>query len=129
MLHPVGDFSAQAVVNTILSRAFPGDKIVGEEDASELRDEANATLRGRVVELANQALASDLVPGDNVQWGIGPNSQRSTDELLDAIDRGNFEGGSKGRTSFILFVCTIHIRQVFNHGVVLKCRYVDIRSY
>ncbi|PAV15676.1 3(2),5-bisphosphate nucleotidase HAL2 [Pyrrhoderma noxium] len=93
----VGDFSAQAVVNTILSRAFPGDKIVGEEDASELRDEANATLRGRVVELANQALASDLVPGDNAQWGIGPNSRRSADELLDAIDRGNFEGGSKGR--------------------------------
>ncbi|KAI5121485.1 hypothetical protein M0805_003940 [Coniferiporia weirii] len=93
----VGDFSAQAVVNTILANAFPEDKIVGEEDSADLRVETNSVLRDRVVELANQALSSDLVHGDNVQWGIGPGKQRTTEELLNVIDRGNHGGGKTGR--------------------------------
>ncbi len=95
--YTVGDFSAQAVVNTILKRAFPDDPIVGEEDSADLRVESAATMKDRVIELANQALTADLVPGDNADWGIGPGSALSADELLDAIDRGNFEGGSSGR--------------------------------
>ncbi|THH04833.1 hypothetical protein EW145_g5237 [Phellinidium pouzarii] len=93
----VGDFSAQAVVSTILSNAFPDDKIVGEEDSADLRVEANSVLRDRVVELANQALISDLAHGDNVQWGIGPGKQRTMEELLYAIDKGNHDGGKSGR--------------------------------
>ncbi|KAH8115001.1 nucleotidase HAL2 [Phellopilus nigrolimitatus] len=93
----VGDFAAQAVVNTILANAFPDDEIVGEEDSDDLRVEANSVLRDRVVELSNQALASDLVHGDNTQWGIGPGKQRTVEELLDAIDKGKYEGGKAGR--------------------------------
>ena len=79
----MGDFAAQAVVNSIIGKAFPDDKIVGEEDASDLRVEENAQLKSRVVELANQSLTAELGLGDNVQWGIGPGHQRTSQEILD----------------------------------------------
>lgn len=97
LLFLVGDFAAQAVVNTILANAFPGDKIVGEEDSADLRTGKHSELKDRVVQLANQALTADLVLGDNEQWGIGPGKERTADELLDAIDRGNYGGGRTGR--------------------------------
>lgn len=86
-------------MNTIISKAFPDDKVVGEEDSAELRSEAGSTLRNRVVELSNQALSADLGLGENVQWGIGPDQSYTAEELLDAIDRGNHVGGRFGRTS------------------------------
>ncbi|GES81912.1 3(2),5-bisphosphate nucleotidase HAL2 [Rhizophagus clarus] len=45
----IADYSAQAVVNTILYNSFPNDPIVGEEDSGDLRDEEkllNAIDRG-----------------------------------------------------------------------------------
>ena len=81
----------------MLERAFPLDPIVGEEDASDLRVDAGAVLRGRIVELANEALTANLATGDNGEWGIGPGKERSAEELLDAIDRGNHTGGGTGR--------------------------------
>ncbi|KAJ3714733.1 hypothetical protein C8R42DRAFT_698533 [Lentinula raphanica] len=93
----VGDYSAQAVISSMLHRAFPDDPIVGEEDASDLRGENGASLRHRIVELANEALTAELGIGDIAEWGIGPGSEQSTEELLDAIDRGNYEGGRSGR--------------------------------
>ncbi|KAF9074587.1 hypothetical protein BDP27DRAFT_1214106 [Rhodocollybia butyracea] len=93
----VGDYSAQAVISSMLHCAFPEDPIVGEEDAAELRAEAGATLRGRIVELANEALVRELGQGDYAEWGIGPGSQQTSEQLLDAIDRGNYEGGRSGR--------------------------------
>ncbi|KAI0288768.1 hypothetical protein BC826DRAFT_1107507 [Russula brevipes] len=53
----VADYAAQAVINTILSHAFPDDPIVGEEDAAELRAPEGEALRTRVVELADDVLA------------------------------------------------------------------------
>ncbi|KZS88798.1 3(2),5-bisphosphate nucleotidase HAL2 [Sistotremastrum niveocremeum HHB9708] len=96
----VGDYSAQAVVNTILSRAFPDDPIVGEEDASDLKSgtsETAQTLRKRITDLANEALTADLAYGDVADWGLGPGRERTTEELLNAIDRGNHAGGATGR--------------------------------
>ncbi|KIJ67355.1 hypothetical protein HYDPIDRAFT_25817 [Hydnomerulius pinastri MD-312] len=93
----VGDYSAQAVVNTILTRAFPTDPIVGEEDADEMRQGGAETLRNRIVELANEALTADLLPGDKAEWGLGPGQARTPEELMDAIDRGNDQGGRIGR--------------------------------
>jgi 3'(2'), 5'-bisphosphate nucleotidase len=99
----VGDYSAQAVINTILSHAFPDDPIVGEEDSRDLRGDTGTPLRTRIVELANDALSADMALGDNAGWGIGPGQSRTIDELLDAIDRGNHAGGPKGRKySFFL---------------------------
>lgn len=86
----------------MLHRAFPDDPIVGEEDAADLRAESGASLRDRIVELANEALTAELVIGDIAEWGIGPGSEQSVDNLLDAIDRGNHEGGRSGSTFFLL---------------------------
>jgi len=93
----VGDYSAQAVVNTILGRAFPTDPIVGEEDANELRQESGITMRQRIVELANDTLTAELGLGEIVEWGLGPGQGRTPEELMDAIDRGNHPGGAVGR--------------------------------
>lgn len=95
----MGDFSAQAVVNTILGRAFPGDEIVGEEDAADLRAESGVELRKRVVELANESLRAELTQGDNEQWGLGPGKEWSAEELMDAVDRGTSQGGRSKRAS------------------------------
>ena len=98
----MGDFSAQAVINTILNRTFPDDPIVGEEDAADLREESGKALRDRIVELANETLTAELQPGEKEEWGLGPNHARTADQLLDAIDRGNYEGGRTGREWSIL---------------------------
>ncbi|KAI8929875.1 hypothetical protein BC831DRAFT_441385 [Entophlyctis helioformis] len=75
----IADYGAQAVVNTLLHNAFPNDPIVGEEDAADLR--ADAKLAAQVVDLANSVLPTPL----------------SKDQVLDAIDRGQYAGGPKGR--------------------------------
>jgi len=98
----VGDFSAQAVVNTILSRVFPDDPIVGEEDAKDLRADSPkaATLRTRIVDLAVENLARELGLWEMAEWGLGPKHTHTPDQLLDAIDRGTYSGGPTGRTSW-----------------------------
>jgi len=98
----VGDFSAQAVVNTILSRAFPGDPIVGEEDAKDLRGDSAevTTLRNRIIDLAVENLAGELGLGEMEEWGLGPKHTHTSDELLDIIDRGTYSGSSTGRAFF-----------------------------
>ncbi|KAJ3513536.1 hypothetical protein NMY22_g15011 [Coprinellus aureogranulatus] len=93
----VGDFAAQALISTILHNAFPKDPVVGEEDASDLRVESGKAMRDRIVELANDALVSPLAAGDDAAWGIGPGKERTVDEILEAIDRGNHAGGPTGR--------------------------------
>ena len=54
-------------------------------------------MRKRIVSLANEALTGPLAFGENSIWGIGPSKDKSEQELLDAIDRGNYTGGSTGR--------------------------------
>lgn len=76
----VADFGAQAVVANRLRRAFANDPLVGEEDAAALRGEANADLRRKVV-----ASVQKIEP------------EMSESAILDAIDRGMYEGGPTGR--------------------------------
>lgn len=54
-------------------------------------------MRERIVELSNDALVGDLRPGEKEEWGIGPGQLRTPEELLAAIDRGNYSGGRTGR--------------------------------
>lgn len=68
----IADFGAQAVVNRILMSALPDDPVVGEEDASHLRDPVHAQLLAKVFD---QVAQSD------------PDIDKSS--LLDAIDHGN----------------------------------------
>jgi 3'(2'), 5'-bisphosphate nucleotidase len=97
----VGDFAAQATVNTILGLAFPEDGIVGEEDAKDLRNPGSEELRSRVLELSRETLAAPLEHGEQQQWGLGPSKSWTDEELLGALDRGNSGGGRTGR-EFIL---------------------------
>ena len=141
----MADYSAQAVINTILSQAFPEDPIVGEEDASDLRapTEASQALRARVVELADDILSqppsaassasdpdSDIGGGgfERAEWGLG--KRWGADALLKAIDRGNYAGGRTGRALGSLFY--FFSRCMLMHGLfctMLYCyRHVDARS-
>ena len=127
-LRKVADYSAQAVINTILSQAFPEDPIVGEEDAADLRapTEASQALRARVVELADDILAqppssaSDPDPDvgggglERAEWGLG--RRWGTDAILKAIDRGNYAGGRSGRAFSSLFFFS---RRMLMHGLFL----------
>jgi len=76
----VADFGAQAVVIAELLKAFPGEKVVGEEDASDLRTEAAAEIKDKVVRHV-KAIMPD----------------RSEEQILAAIDHGTYEGGATGR--------------------------------
>ena len=76
----VADFGAQAIVSYLLERAFPQIPLVGEEDASELREQNNVELKDKVVAAARSVLN---------------NLDEST--ILSSIDRGMYEGGSQGR--------------------------------
>lgn len=70
----VADYGAQAVVSHQLAQAFPEIPLVGEEDADALR--ADADLAEKVTRFAQQ---------------VAPNM--TSDEVLNAIDRGQHGGG------------------------------------
>lgn len=74
----VVDFAVQAVVSSRLAARFPDDSLVGEEDASALREPASAALLSRVA-AAVHVVSPDL---DNTA-------------LLDSIDRGRSEPGAR----------------------------------
>ncbi|KAJ8515469.1 hypothetical protein ONZ45_g7132 [Pleurotus djamor] len=93
----IADFSAQAVIASMINKAFPDDNIVGEEDSADLRAETGKEMRERIVELSNEALTAELEIGENAEWGIGPGTTRTAEELMDAIDKGNYPGGRTGR--------------------------------
>ncbi len=76
----VADFGAQAVVTAALTGAFADLPLVGEEDAAELRDPANAELRQRVEQSVVETDASI-----------------ETAAVLDLIDYGVHAGGPSGR--------------------------------
>lgn len=90
----VADLSSQSLISLHLLKHFPSDKIIGEEDTTELR--SNAALRERVVGLVNGAFSSsDPAVQEYGSWAKG--SQWSETEILDAVDAGSYTGGSTGR--------------------------------
>ena len=80
----VADFAAQAVVSLVLERAAPSVGLVAEESASDMRSDGGAVLRRRVTEKVNETLAEEF------------ERTFSEDEVMDAIDRGQTEGGASG---------------------------------
>ena len=73
----VADFAAQAIVSQLLWESFPDIPLIGEEDASLLRE--NPSLCAKVVSSVHQILP-----------------ELSEQQICDAIDRGTYEGSSKG---------------------------------
>jgi len=76
----VADFAAQAVVSHLLAMDFESDPLVGEEDAAALRQPDNAALAEKVF-AGVRSVIPELTDG----------------QILDAIDRGTYDGGATGR--------------------------------
>lgn len=81
-LSPVtaADFSVQALINLRLLKAFPNDPIMGEESSSFLRTPEGESLK--------QTVCATLHP-------LFPT--KTEEDILNAIDQGNWPGGSKKR--------------------------------
>ncbi|KAK0103439.1 hypothetical protein ONS95_005463 [Cadophora gregata] len=86
----IGDFGAQALIIHAIKKNFPDDQVVGEEEASTLRD--NQNLRDQIWSLVDGAKLDDS-EAEKVLGG----PIESLDAMLDAIDAGNSAGGNKGR--------------------------------
>jgi len=75
----IGEFAAQAIVSITLNKYFPDFKLVGEENSKALKE--SESLRKRVTGLVNDTLETEY----------------SEEEIMKAIDRGTYEGGSSGK--------------------------------
>ena len=86
----IGDFGAQALIIQAIKKNFPSDEIVGEEEASSLRDNKNLSFQiwDLVKEVRLQQPDSDSLLGGSLS---------SEDAMLEAIDQGSSAGGAKGR--------------------------------
>lgn len=88
----VADFGSQALIISRLRKAFPYDVIVGEEDAAELRQEEQCSLKDEVVSLV-QSVEADLTEEnilDAIDYGAQPCDFTQRYWTLDPID------GTKG---------------------------------
>jgi 3'(2'), 5'-bisphosphate nucleotidase len=86
----IGDFGAQALIIHAIKKNFPDDEIVGEEEASTLRNDTK--LRDLIWTLVKDTSLTDAAAEKIVGGPI-----ESVDAMLDAIDAGNSTGGNKGR--------------------------------
>ena len=76
----VADYAAQAIVSLTLSAGAADIPLVGEEDASDLREGAHSAHRAEVLQLVRRVFP-DVSEG----------------QVMDAIDRGVHGGGATGR--------------------------------
>ncbi len=74
----IADFGSQAVVSSALAAQFSDDPLVGEEDADELKK--NAEMRGKVFDLVREQLP-----------------ELNEEDMLQAISRGNADPDYGGR--------------------------------
>ncbi|GAA6002630.1 3'(2'),5'-bisphosphate nucleotidase [Rhodotorula paludigena] len=97
----VGDYTSQALVSALLFSHFPADRVIGEEDSSDLRKPEQAPVKDQIVRLASEALGESLALADEEQpWAQvkrAADAPQNDDDWLALIDRGNSEGGAQGR--------------------------------
>lgn len=94
----VGDYTSQALVSSLLFTHFPQDQIVGEEDSSDLQKPEQATVKAQIVRLAGEAMSESLpLSEEEAAWKEVKQVERGEKEWLELIDRGNSNGGPKGR--------------------------------
>ncbi|KND88207.1 3'(2'),5'-bisphosphate nucleotidase [Tolypocladium ophioglossoides CBS 100239] len=86
----IGDFGAQALIIAALRHSFPADEIVAEEEAAQLREDAN--LRDTIWELVKDTRLDDAAAEQLLGGPI-----KDVDSMLELIDLGNSKGGSQGR--------------------------------
>ncbi|TKA57883.1 3'(2'),5'-bisphosphate nucleotidase, partial [Friedmanniomyces simplex] len=88
----IGDFGAQALIISALQHNFPNDEIVAEEEAKDLRGDSGKGVRETVWNLVRHTQLEDG-KAEEVLGG----SVKSGDAMLDIIDKGDSQGGGKGR--------------------------------
>ncbi|KAI0386443.1 3(2),5-bisphosphate nucleotidase HAL2 [Hypomontagnella monticulosa] len=86
----IGDFGAQALIISALKANFPDDEIVAEEEAAQLRQDAN--LRQTIWDLVKSTKLSDATAESLLGGAI-----KDEETMLTMIDYGNSKGGAKGR--------------------------------
>ncbi|KAK3303577.1 uncharacterized protein B0T15DRAFT_279783 [Chaetomium strumarium] len=86
----IGDFGAQALIIAALKANFPQDAIVAEEEAAQLREDAQ--LREQIWQLVRETKLDDVQAEGLLGGGI-----KDVDEMLEVLDRGRSEGGRVGR--------------------------------
>ncbi len=86
----IGDFGAQALIIHAIRHNFPKDDIVGEEEASTLRE--NQPLSEQIWDLVKGAKLEDQEAEKELGGPV-----ESAEQMLQAIDAGNSAGGAKGR--------------------------------
>lgn len=86
----IGDFGAQALIIAAIKHNFPDDEVVGEEEASTLRE--NKELSSKIWNLVKDVKLNDSESDDLLGGPI-----QSEEKMLDAIDHGNSAGGNQGR--------------------------------
>jgi len=90
----IGDFGAQALIIQAIKYNFPEDEVVGEEEASTLREKPDLTQQ--IWKLVQGARLGIDEKDSEVEKELG-GPLNDPDQMLDAIDAGNSAGGSKGR--------------------------------
>lgn len=86
----IGDFGAQALIIQAIRKNFPKDEIVGEEEASSLRE--NQNLCDQIWSLVSSAKLENQSAENELGGPI-----ESKEQMLQAIDAGSSAGGAKGR--------------------------------
>ena len=86
----IGDFGAQALIIAALKHHFPGDEIVAEEEAAQLR--TDAPLRELIWDLVSTTQLDDAA-AEGLLCGRIPDANA----MLELIDQGNSQGGARGR--------------------------------
>lgn len=86
----IGDFGAQALIIHAIRKNFPTDEIVGEEEASSLRE--NKDLAHQIWELVKGTKLDDEASEDMIGGLIKDEWQ-----MLQSIDEGKGAGGVSGR--------------------------------
>lgn len=86
----IGDFGAQALIINAIKNNFPNDEIVGEEEASSLRE--NQNLSSQIWNLVKSTSLEDQRSESELGGPV-----ETEEEMLQAIDAGNSTGGAHGR--------------------------------
>ena len=86
----IADFAVQALIIDALSKAFPEDRFIAEEDSRLLQDDSEIT--SLIVEALNQA--SDVVDSNGKAW--------DAERLYKTIDKGGWEGSAKSGRIWVL---------------------------
>lgn len=86
----IGDFGAQALIIAALQHHFPEDAIVAEEEAAQLKEDAN--LKQTIWDLVSSTKLDDNKAEELLGGPI-----KNADSMLELLDCGNSSGGASGR--------------------------------